>query len=102
VYTTSTESFVTCASCGTTLSEPDLLTLQKRLANHAHGGDLCPMCRVTRHILSRMPPLESCPMCESTRVVRSLMPAGDGGELLFCPHCDHMWARPLEPHDRHV
>ena len=25
--------------------------------------------------------------------------AGDGGELLFCPHCDHMWARPLEKHD---
>ena len=102
MYTTSTGSFVTCSACGTTLNDSEFASLQKRVASHAHGADLCPMCRVTRHLLSRMPPLDTCPMCESTRVVRSRMPSNAGDELLFCPHCDHMWSRPLERDDRRI
>jgi len=39
-------------------------------------------------------PVTDCPQCGSSRVLRTMAINGLGEELLFCPHCDHLWARP--------
>jgi uncharacterized C2H2 Zn-finger protein len=38
-------------------------------------------------------PVNDCPRCGSSRVLRTMAINELGEELLFCPHCDHMWAR---------
>jgi len=90
--TTSTHRWQRCSSCGTTLnvSSPSLLPV---LRSNTLDEDTCPVCRLTRETLLRMPPPEDCPRCLSTRVLRTRATNAAGEEMYFCTHCDHVWSR---------
>src|SRR5205823_13311175 len=91
--TKSNSAWRKCSSCGTTLNESVPIP-SGALTNSSLDDDSCPVCRLTRTALLRMPPPEDCPRCSSTRVLRTRAVNEVGEEMFLCPHCDHVWARP--------
>ena len=85
------ELVVRCSSCGTTLTEADLPIQQRTGTRTLISPESCPVCRLSRLALLRMPAADNCPHCRSTRVLRTEAVDERGEQMRLCSHCNHIW-----------